>query len=166
MMAEPVPGNKNLKSSKFKGIPQQQFIASILMILVGGGLLIFQIITGPLQAQRTSSFVAAEGKVIDYVESINHQTDNNASTRILFSEVVEYQVKDQTYRIVATSAKTNPKAIGSVVPVKYNPGNPQDAILPALVAETRIVFYIFGGIFLALGLFLLISPFFGLQLRR
>jgi hypothetical protein len=164
-MADVLSEGKVKTRKPFKGIPRQQFIGSILLILVGGALLVFQLIAGPQQAQRTASFTAVEGRVVAYSES-RSAGQGNSIEAINYSEVVEYRVNNQTYRIVSSASSTHPKAIGSIFAVKYNPQNPQDAVLPGVMKQSGLVFLLIGGGFLLVGLFLLISPFLGLQLKR
>lgn len=86
-----------------------------------------------------------QGKVLGYEKSSSR--DNNGRSSTTYAPVIEFVLRPNTYRFKAgVSSSSMSYEIGEDVPVYYLPKNPHEAQIKSNMR------YIFGGIFLAIGL--------------
>lgn len=117
----------------------------INFFIAGFALLCFAVSSIKTYNEKNKTFVETTSKVVDY----------NYNDEGLQAIVVEYVVDGKIYRRVSNSYSNMPKSIGTVVSVKYNPNNPQDAIWTS--DSTNIILPIFGVVFTLAGVIVVIS---------
>lgn len=101
---------------------KKKIIVMIIFILVGLGLSIFSFMNIKKYNEKDKTYIETTAKVVDY------EYDRDEEGRELAAIISEYKVERNTYRIKSSSFSSNPKAIGSIVKIKYNPNNPSEAI--------------------------------------
>lgn len=92
--------------------------------------------------------VKVDGKVVDWKESrrfVNHRES------IVYSAVVAFNAADgSSHRIESSSGGSKKPQVGRTIPVRYDPGNPANAVV-----ATFVNFWVVPFVLLAAGVFVL-----------
>ena len=123
-------------------------VTAIIFIVLGLATLVFANKITYFGKEEYKKFVETTATVVEIEEC--EITDEDGTT---YGErnVLEYEVNDRKYHITEKSCSTIGKKIGKTMKVKYNPRNPEDAIIPADDIGAAIILYILGGSFIIAG---------------
>ena len=129
-------------------------LASLGVILLG---LFFMVVFGfnnEIFMSNKPNYKEVKATVIGYVES---QSSNDESVTTAYTPVVEYYIDGQRYT-AHSNVYSKPRSykVGDQVIIKYNPNNPNIALVPQ---DSRIEKYwrIAGGFFISFGIFMLMG---------
>ena len=118
-------------------------IATSIAFIIGVIILVLGFITGQQYNKKSKEYIETEAKVVDYAVSNNEEQKNTKAI------IVEYVVNDKIYRKQSSIYTSNPKPIGEIIKIKYNPDNPNKMIFPK--NEIGFILYLVGGIFAFVG---------------
>ena len=137
-----------------KFIFNRQLLGSLVFLLFG--LLSFAIGSGMTIRQRTleRQGVETQGVVIDLQE----HTDSDGSA---YAPVVRFKTADGYTVEFVSNYSSNPPAheVGQLVTVVYSPSDPSEAVIKGEGQVVHIVFMLAGGVFAAVGFYLVLSTF-------
>ena len=134
--------NRTVPAKQLK--PWQGILFGIIFIIFGILFLFISISTIKTYNEKNKTYIETNSKVVDY----EYNEDG------LQAIVVEYVVNGETYKKVSNTYSNMPQEIGTVVLVKYNPVNPQDAIWSS--DSTNIIFPIVSVVFILTGVIVII----------
>jgi len=103
--------------------PWQMLLFALPFLLFGIFMMIFSINMIVDTKQKSEIYVETQGIVVDH--RYNYDSDGDDTTSI----VVEYTVDGKKYRKTSSLGTSNPKPIGTSVPIEYDPNNPSEALL-------------------------------------
>ena len=136
-------------SVEFSG---SNIILSLVAIVGGFALIVWGIINMVTVSKKKKTYILTNAKVIDYAVHRNSDGHNT------YGVIGEYLVNGVNYTINPRSYSNTTKTkypLGSLVKVRYNPENPEDAIFDK---DGSAVFVLIGGvIFFIVGIAMLIS---------
>lgn len=123
-----------------KPIIDKTTMISLIFIIVGIITLLFSIKSIKNYIEKSQAFVETISEVVNY----DYESDDTKAI------IVEYMVKGKTYQNKSTTYTNVPPMIGTKIPIKYNPKNPQDIIWK--LDTTNIITPIIGILFTITGI--------------
>lgn len=121
-------------------------IFCLTFVIIGSILIIVGFNINSKYKEKSKKFEETNAVVVAYE---NNKSSKNKGTKAI---VVEYVVNDKKYRKTSSVYTSNPKKIGEIEKIKYDPTDPSDMIFEKNM-ET-FIFYIIGGVFTIVGTFL------------
>ncbi|MBP6887350.1 MAG: DUF3592 domain-containing protein [Oscillospiraceae bacterium] len=121
---------------------KQQLVIFSILLVVGLASLIFSAVSYFQFRSETANYATVEGRVVSHQQKTGQKSDGSQITR--FVEVVEYQVNGTIYQVVSSVEKTSPAAIGTAMSVKYDPSNPDRAVIAVAASQTTLISGGFG----------------------
>ena len=128
--------------------PWQEVIVGIIFIIIGVVSLILGKNLMVENNEKSKTFIEVTGYVVDYEYQDRYDYESPAS------EIVEYVVDGETYRVTSSVSSTNPRSRGTEVLLMYNPSDPSDVIWVNdegnLIILIVAVIFIIGGIYITI----------------
>ena len=108
-MVEDRNDKKTLKYGIIGGVVS--LIVGIIIILIGYKISIDN-------EEKSKKYTEVDATIVEYAEKTNDRGTK------LYAIIVQYEVEDINYKLQSKVYNSNPKKIGEIVKVKYNPENP------------------------------------------
>lgn len=128
-------------------------LVGVIFATVGGALLAFYLVEAASTRRFVRSAADAQGVVVDLKRYTRRGSDATSARSV--QPVVEFVLPDGR-RVSfedALATSWDPYEVGAMVPVKYDPDDPEDARIAtsARVSGGNAVFGLFGGAFFLIG---------------
>ncbi|MDE6558131.1 MAG: DUF3592 domain-containing protein [Clostridia bacterium] len=120
------------------------FWTALIAVLIGLGVFSYGIYRSVNGKSKLDNYIEISAYVIDYAEVTNDD-------ETLYAEIVQYYVNGVSYTAKNTMSSSDPKRIGSVMKIAFNPENPEDCIFVSTEKWLKVFLYVFGGGMTAFG---------------
>ncbi len=134
---------------------KRNIFIGLLMMCLGTGLIIGGTVYKQDTDKKLDSWPHAEAVVVDY--DSEYRRDSDGDRVIMYTEILEFEVDGETYKVKSNSSSNIRPRIGAVREIAYDPVNPRNFVEKSTTSIALIIFIIVGAAFAVGGPVLIVT---------